>query len=585
MTPVAVAAPPDSAGSVPPHNEEAEASVLGAILLTEQALDSVLLEVGLKADHFYRPRHQLIFASMIRLKEKAEPEAVDALTVCDDLRRAGELEEAGGEAYVHSLPTVVPAVGAFMHYARIVQDHALLRSLLYTTREIQGEVLTHRGEPRELIERAEAALFRIGHDGGTRARCARSRTVLHEEIDKLEELSRKDVGLTGTPSGFADLDEPDRRVPAGKPDRGRGSPVDGQVARSPPTSPRTRRSTTACRSRCSRWRCRRPSWPTASSRLRPRSRATSCGRAACEAIAGRRSSTPRRSWPARRSSSTTRATSACWRCAPRRAGLHRAERPRPAGGGLSPAGARGHPLGQPRGAGRPDQPWTEDPRPRAGDPGDRRVAALACRGEPQPADPMLSDLRESGQLEQDADLVMFVYREEYYLKEESERPGEADVIIAKHRNGPIGQVALTLPVALPALHDAAPRALGRRGRTAQRSRLSCRCDRSSPRPPPRAAVPVRRMRRQRLDPRRGAQRRPRPCRCRERGDRGVERAPAGGHPEAAARARRSTAIPTSIRPSFAHVRRFIAEIDANVDAGRGLWFHGTSAPARPRWRC
>src|SRR5215208_4620364 len=203
---MAVAVPPETAGSVPPHNEEAEASVLGAILLTEQALDGVLLEVGLKPEHFYRPRHQLIFGSMIHLKEKAEPEAVDALTVCDDLRRAGQLEEAGGEAYVHSLPTVVPAVGAVMHYARIVHDHALLRSLLYTTRDIQGEVLAHRGEPRELIERAEAMLFKIGHDGGS-AEMRTIEAVLHEEIDKLEELSRKDVGLTGVPSGFTDLDQ------------------------------------------------------------------------------------------------------------------------------------------------------------------------------------------------------------------------------------------------------------------------------------------------------------------------------------------------------------------------------------------
>ena len=66
------------AGTVPPHNEEAEASVLGSILLTEQALDGILLEVGLRADDFYRPRNQLIFRAMIRLKEKAEPEAVAA---------------------------------------------------------------------------------------------------------------------------------------------------------------------------------------------------------------------------------------------------------------------------------------------------------------------------------------------------------------------------------------------------------------------------------------------------------------------------------------------------------------------------
>jgi replicative DNA helicase len=202
---MAIATPPET-GSVPPHNEEAEASVLGAILLTEQALDGVLLEVGLKPDHFYRPRHQLIFRAMIRLKEKTEPEAVDALTVCDDLGSHGELDKAGGEAYVHSLPTVVPAVGAVLDYARIVHDDALMRGILETTRQIQAEVLAHRGEPKDLIERAEAALFRIGHDTGTRE--VRSiEAVLHEEIDKLEELSRKDIHLTGTPSGFTDLDD------------------------------------------------------------------------------------------------------------------------------------------------------------------------------------------------------------------------------------------------------------------------------------------------------------------------------------------------------------------------------------------
>ncbi len=96
---MAVSVPPAPAGAVPPQNLEAEVSVLGSILLTEQALDRVVVEVGLRPDDFYRPRNALVFRSMLRLKEKAEPEAVDALTVCDDLRRNGELEEAGGEAY------------------------------------------------------------------------------------------------------------------------------------------------------------------------------------------------------------------------------------------------------------------------------------------------------------------------------------------------------------------------------------------------------------------------------------------------------------------------------------------------------
>jgi replicative DNA helicase len=204
---VAVSVPPEAASNgVPPHNEEAEASVLGAILLTEQALDGVLLEVGLRSADFYRPRHQLIFAAMIRLKEKAEPEAVDALTVSEELRRSGDLEKAGGESYVNSLPTVVPALGAVLDYARIVKENALLRSILTTTRQIQDDVIAHRGDARELIERAESILFKIGHDGGM-SEMKTIEAVLHDEIDKLEELSRSDVGLTGTPSGFQDIDD------------------------------------------------------------------------------------------------------------------------------------------------------------------------------------------------------------------------------------------------------------------------------------------------------------------------------------------------------------------------------------------
>ena len=106
---MAVSVPPEAAGKLPPQNEEAEVSVLGAILLSEQALDGLLIDVKLKPEDFYRERHRLIFRSMIRLKEKTSPEPVDALTVCEDLARAGDLEEAGGTAYVHSLPNLVPS--------------------------------------------------------------------------------------------------------------------------------------------------------------------------------------------------------------------------------------------------------------------------------------------------------------------------------------------------------------------------------------------------------------------------------------------------------------------------------------------
>ena len=225
---MAVAVPPDAAGSVPPQNDEAETSVLGAILLTEQALDGVLIEVGLRPEDFYRPRHQLIFGSMIRLKEKAEPEAVDALTVCDDLRRAGELEEAGGEAYVHSLPTLVPAVGAVCDYARIVRDHALLRAC--STPRARSRTRSHL--PRRAARADRAGRGRDLPDRPRRRHepsCASIEDVLHEELDKLEELSRKDVGLTGTPSGFNGPRRPHRRLPARQPDRAGRPARDGQV--------------------------------------------------------------------------------------------------------------------------------------------------------------------------------------------------------------------------------------------------------------------------------------------------------------------------------------------------------------------
>jgi len=202
---MAVTVPEHGAG-VPPHNEEAEIAVLGTILLTEQALDQIFVDLKISADDFYRPRHQLIFRSMLRLKEKAEPEAVDAITVCDDLKREGRLEEAGGPAYVHALPTMVPAAGAVRDYARIVRDHAILRRLLGAAREIQDKVATDGTDPRSLVEQAEQAIFRAGHNHDS-SQLRKIEDVLHEELDKLERLSKEGQSLTGTPSGYRDLDE------------------------------------------------------------------------------------------------------------------------------------------------------------------------------------------------------------------------------------------------------------------------------------------------------------------------------------------------------------------------------------------
>src|SRR5438067_529889 len=203
---MAVSVRPDASGNLPPQNQEAEVSVLGAILLSEQALDGLLIDVKLRPEDFYRERHRQIFRAMIRLKEKAEPEPVDALTVSDELTRSGELEEAGGTAYVHSLPTLVPAAANARQYGRIVKEHAMLRRLLDTTRLIQEDVFGFAGEPHELIEKAESSLYKIAHD----AHSGEIRTIeaaLHDELAKLEKVSREGTSVTGTPSRFKEVDD------------------------------------------------------------------------------------------------------------------------------------------------------------------------------------------------------------------------------------------------------------------------------------------------------------------------------------------------------------------------------------------
>jgi replicative DNA helicase len=448
-TSVAISAPPEAAGNgVPPHNEEAEASVLGAILLTEQALDGVLLEVGLRPADFYRPRHQLIFGAMIRLKEKAEPEAVDALTVSEELRRADELEKAGGESYVKSLPAVVPALGAVLDYARIVKEHALLRSILVTTRQIQDDVVAHRGDARELIERAESILFKIGHDGGM-SEMKTIEAVLHEEIDKLEELSRSDVGLTGTPSGFQDIDDL----------TGGFQPGNLIVLAARPSMGKSTLATNIVENAAIEHG--RPvalfSLEMSETELAHRFIASQAKVSSDELRKGRVKSDR---WPKvlRAVEKLARAPiyiddSSDISVLEMRAKARRLHARSPNGLGLLIVDY----LQLIRPDGRADSRVEQVGQISRGLKILARELAIPVIAVSQlsravesrnPPIPMLSDLRESGQVEQDSDVVMFVFRDEYYNRE-SERLGEADIIFAKHRNGPVGEVTLTFQPRYP----------------------------------------------------------------------------------------------------------------------------------------
>src|SRR5215211_8436788 len=123
---------------VPPQNLEAEESVLGAMMVSETAVTSVIVDVHLRDDDFYRERHRIIFRAIKSLSERGEP--VDALTVAEQLTQMGELTEAGGKELVQSLASTVPVAGNADHYARIVKANAMLRRLLEASHRIQKSV-------------------------------------------------------------------------------------------------------------------------------------------------------------------------------------------------------------------------------------------------------------------------------------------------------------------------------------------------------------------------------------------------------------------------------------------------------------
>jgi replicative DNA helicase len=195
--------PQPSSTHVPPQNIEAEESVLGAMLVAEPALSRVIDEVKLNAEDFYLEKHALIFGCARDLYAASKP--VDELSVSEALVQRNEIDGAGGKHYVSELAAKVPAAGNAKHYAEIVQQNSLLRRLLGAGQEIQGWVHERDGAPRELSERAEKLLFDVAHKEQASDFRLLSE-ILHDEVDRLEKLSTGELELTGTPSGFRDID-------------------------------------------------------------------------------------------------------------------------------------------------------------------------------------------------------------------------------------------------------------------------------------------------------------------------------------------------------------------------------------------
>jgi replicative DNA helicase len=142
-----------------PHNHEAEESTLGAMMVSEAAIDPVMGEARLSAEDFYRGRHGTIYAAIRELYERSDP--VDALTVAELLRSQGKLEEVGGQEAINTLAAATPVPGNAGHYAQIVKQNSMLRRLLGAAQRIQQSVQGREGEPQDLVEQAEVMLFNV----------------------------------------------------------------------------------------------------------------------------------------------------------------------------------------------------------------------------------------------------------------------------------------------------------------------------------------------------------------------------------------------------------------------------------------
>ncbi|MEU8393973.1 replicative DNA helicase [Nonomuraea sp. NPDC048892] len=187
----------------PPHNIDAEQSVLGGMLLSKDAIADVV-EI-LRADDFYRPAHQMVYEVITDLYGRGEP--ADAVTVFDELQKRGEMARVGGAAYLHTLTAVVPTAANAGYYAKIVREQAILRRLIEAgTRIVSFGYGGQNEEVDDLVDRAQAEVYKVT-ERRTSEDYAPLADIMPGALDELEAIGSRSGQMVGVPTGFADLDQ------------------------------------------------------------------------------------------------------------------------------------------------------------------------------------------------------------------------------------------------------------------------------------------------------------------------------------------------------------------------------------------
>ncbi len=454
----------EAPANLPPQNLDAEVSVLGAMMVSASSLDPVFADVRLASDDFYRERHRVVYEAIKTLYNRDE--AVDALTVTELLTQTGQLDAAGGRAEVQSLPDQVPAPGNSRHYARIVKQNALLRRLLTASQQIQSSVHNREGEPQQLAEHAERLLFDAAHreQAGDFSQLS---DVLEEEVDRLEKLSKGDASVTGVATGFTELDSitggfqgGNLVVIAARPGMGKS----GMVINIADHLAREKGKAVAM-------------FSLEMSEMEIAQRLIA-SRAKISSDKLRKGAVARQDWKRVLKAGGELEKSKLWiddssdlgmldlRAKARR--LHASESAGE-GDGLACVivdylqlmrpedmrSSRTEQVGQMSRGLKILARELEIPV--------IALSQLSRAPEQRPGDsrPILSDLRDSGSIEQDADLVAFIYRDEYY-DDETEDQGIAELIVRKNRHGPTDTVRLAFNERFASFANLAPEHQGAR---------------------------------------------------------------------------------------------------------------------------
>ncbi|MGH9775733.1 MAG: replicative DNA helicase [Candidatus Acidiferrales bacterium] len=184
-----------------PHNSDAERSVLGAILLDNHALNAAIEKI--KSQDFFHEHHRRIFERMVHLGEAQQP--IDLVTLTEDLHRAGELEAAGGSAYLAQLLDGMPRVVNVEHYARIIKEKAILRNLIHAAGDIQQRAWDGEEEADAILDQAETNIFQLAEDR-IRAGLIGVKELVQENYERLDRMVSEGRRITGLPTGYSRLD-------------------------------------------------------------------------------------------------------------------------------------------------------------------------------------------------------------------------------------------------------------------------------------------------------------------------------------------------------------------------------------------